>query len=207
MEITTFDRISSQQSTKIFKTLCQGHVINKLKLNPHTVQYEENPLYTSLFTEQIHFTSLYQHIGFELIHEPLGDFFFVRNIDYSCVDEADDNALKIQAMLIVIGHHYASKGQNLELLTDVNFGISNDDFIALRKNSLYENIITSTSLACIPTGMAFLIKRGFAFKSGADSFVLSQAGMLFLERLQESNSNELVEDAVETLPSEVQLSD
>ena len=49
-------------------------------------------------------------MDYQLKFDEEGDFYFTQEIRDSSSDEADDNAIKIQAVLLFIGRYYAKMG-------------------------------------------------------------------------------------------------
>jgi hypothetical protein len=180
-----FDLISAQQSTKIYRQFVQGKVICKHLYNEVKVQLDENGLFTVLFNHQSHFEDLYKHLGYELCFHQQGDFYYVRELREDSSDEADDNALKVQTTLLLLGRYYTGSGRDLNLLCDPQFGLNDSDVKALQANEEFKAILKAVRLDSWDKALEFISTRHFAFKSGQSSYFLSQAGRAFLFRLVE----------------------
>ena len=87
--INTFDVVSAQQSTKIYRQFVLGKVITKQVYDEINVTLVENPLFTLLFNQQPHFENLYKHLGYELCFVQQGDFYYVRESREDSSEEAE----------------------------------------------------------------------------------------------------------------------
>lgn len=183
LPINPFDLVSAQQSSLIYRQFVQGKVITKLLYNEIKVSMVENPLFTVLFNHQAHFDNLYKHLGYELCFHQQGDFYYVRELREDSSEEADDNALKVQTTLLLLGRYYSGSGRDLNLLCDPQFGLSEADCKALNENEEFKAILKAVRLDGWDKALEFISVRYFAFKSGANSYFLSQAGKAFLFRL------------------------
>jgi len=179
----SFDQINAQQSAQIYRQFVQGKVLVKQVYHDIRAQCEENPLFTLLFKHQSHFEQLYQHLGYELCFHVQGDFFYVRELRDDSSDEADDNALKVQTTLLLLGRYYSGSGRDLNLLCDPQFGLSDGDIEALKTHDEFKAILKAVRLDSWDKALDFITTRNFAFKSGPNNYFLSQAGKAFLFRL------------------------
>ena len=183
--ISSFDGINAQQSTLIYRQFVQGKVITKMLYQDIRAELEENPLFTLLFNHQQHFTQLYQHLGYELCFEQHGDFFYVRESREEVSEEADDNALKVQTTLLLLGRYYSGSGRDLNLLCDHRFGLNEVDLERLKENEEFNAILKAVRLDSWDKAIDFICVRNFAFKVSSNQLFLSQAGKAFLMRLVE----------------------
>ena len=186
---SSFDAVNAEQSTRIYRHFVQGKVITKLIYNEVKVSMEENPLFTVLFSHQAHFENLFRHLGYELCFHAEGDFYYVRESREDASDEADDNALKIQTTLLLLGRYYSGSGRDLSMLCDPQFGLNDADYKALNQNEEFKAILKAVRLDSWDKALEFLTTRHFAFKSGENQYFLSQAGSAFLFRLVEEYEN------------------
>lgn len=181
-----FNHIDAELSTDAYRQLKQGKVILKQIYNDLQNIVEENPLYTLMFNEWAHFTSLYQHIGFKLEHHDKGSFFYLRELSDQGADEADVNAFKIQVVLLLIGRYFSRTGRNLELLFMPNSGLDVKDIEELRKDHEYSDILkTARFNKGWDEALEFLTKRNFAFQTSPNSYFISDAGKAYLLQLVE----------------------
>ncbi len=181
--INTFDLVSAQQSTKIYRQFVLGKVITKQVYDEINVTLVENPLFTLLFNQQPHFENLYKHLGYELCFVQQGDFYYVRESREDSSEEADDNALKVQTTLLLLGRYYTGSGRDLNHLCEPHFGLTEADIKALSGNEEFKAILKAVKLDGWDKALEFISFRNFAFKSGNNSYFLSQAGGAFLFRL------------------------
>jgi hypothetical protein len=180
---SSFDAVNADQSSQVYRQFLQGKVVIKLVYNEIKVEMEENPLFTLLFNHQSHFENLYRHLGYELCFHSQGDFYYAREAREDATDEADDNALKIQTTLLLLGRYYSGTGRDLNLLGNPQFGLNDADYKALHENEEFNAILKAVNLDNWDRALGFLTKRNFAFKSGVNQYFLSQAGSAFLLRL------------------------
>jgi hypothetical protein len=187
---SSFDAVNADHSSLVYRQFLQGRVVIKLVYNEIRVEMEENPLFTLLFKHQSHFESLYRHLGYQLCFHSQGDFYYVRETREEGSDEADDNALKIQTTLLLLGRYYSGTGRDLQLLGDPQFGLNDADYKALSENEEFNAILKAVNLDNWDKALTFIAIRNFAFKSGVNQYFLSQAGSVFLLRLVTEYENQ-----------------
>jgi hypothetical protein len=187
---SSFDGVNADHSSLVYRQFLQGRVVIKLVYNEIRVEMEENPLFTLLFKHQAHFESLYRHLGYQLCFHSQGDFYYVRETREEGSDEADDNALKIQTTLLLLGRYYSGTGRDLQLLGDPQFGLNDADYKALSENEEFNAILKAVNLDNWDKALTFIAIRNFAFKSGVNQYFLSQAGSVFLLRLVTEYENQ-----------------
>lgn len=178
-----FDLVNAEQSSKIYRQFVLGKVLTKLVYNDIKAILEENPLFTLVFNHQRHFENLYKHLGYELCFHQQGDFYYVRESREDSSDEADDNALKVQTTLLLLGRYYTGSGRDLSHLCNPLFGLNEGDIKALNANEQFKAILQAVRLDGWDKALEFIVFRHFAFKSGDNSYFLSQAGGAFLFKL------------------------
>lgn len=179
-----FNRIDAELSTDAYRQLKQGKIIVKQSYNELQNILEENPLYNLMFNEWVHFSSLYQHIGFKLEHHDEGNFFYLRELHEQGVDEADVNSFKVQVILLLIGRYFSRTGQNLDLLFMPDSGLEEADIEELKKDNEYSDILKTARFdKGWDEALEFLTKRNFAFRTSPSSYFISDAGKAYLLRL------------------------
>lgn len=184
-KINSFEQVNAQQSAAVFRQFNQGKVITKLVYDDINAKSIDNPLFTCLFNSSQHFESLYQHLGYELCLNSVGDFYYVRELRSDSSDEADDNALKVQTILLQLGRYYSQSGRELELLCQAQFGFNDNDLIVLAKNEESLAILKAIKIENWAKAIDFITSRNFAYKTGNNSWFISSAGKAFLFNLVE----------------------
>jgi len=178
---STFDAVDLELSQQAHSQFASGKVINRLLYDSYTQQFVENALYTELYKHlEAHYKKLYHHIGFELVFNVKGEFFYIRKDDAS--EDADENATKVQALLLVIARYWADKGFDLDDLANENFGLKAKHVAEIQKNEQYDRIRT----ALLPKEdwngcLRYLLNRNFMYLCGDDYYVISSAGMFFIQ--------------------------
>ncbi|MBU2871365.1 hypothetical protein [Colwellia sp. E2M01] len=185
---SSFEQVNAQQSAAIFRQFNQGKVITKQMFDELNAKNIDNPLFTCLFNSSQHFESLYQHLGYELCLHSAGDFYYVRELRADSSDEADDNALKVQAILLQLGRYYSQTGRELEQLCQAQFGFNDSDLIALSKGDESLAILKAIKIENWNKAIDFITIRNFAYKTGSNSWFISSAGKAFLFNLVEQYS-------------------
>lgn len=184
----SFSLINAEQSANIFRQFTQGKVITKQIFNQLSSAPEDNPLFTCLFSHENHFQQLYQHLGYQLCLNNDGDFYYVQEHREESSDEADDNALKVQAILLQLGRYYSQTGRDLAQLCESMFGFNEADIIALSKDEDSVAILKAIKIDNWPKAIDFIVSRNFAYKTGNSSYFISSAGKAFLFNLVEQYS-------------------
>ncbi len=184
----SFEQVNAQQSAAIFRQFNQGKVITKLLFDEINNKSFDNALFTCLFNSSMHFELLYQHLGYELCLHSEGDFYYVRELRADSSDEADDNALKVQAILLQLGRYYSQTGRELEQLCQAQFGFNDSDLTVLAKDDESLAILKAIRIDNWHKAIDFITSRNFAYKTGANSWFISSAGKAFLFNLVEQYS-------------------
>jgi hypothetical protein len=189
-----FSLIKIAESTAIYRDLALGKIIPKQMYHDLRSELIENPKYTLLFKHQSHFNQLYQHIGFELVWDESGEFFYIKDPQDLESNEADENAFKVQVILMLLGRYYARSGRDLENIGKIDLGIHTDDLKALSESDEYTDILSTAKLSGgWPKAMEFLTFRNFAHKTGSDRYFINMSGMSFLYRLVDEYKNSVAD--------------
>ena len=183
-EGNVFDKIDATQSSEIYRQLTQGKVVLKNQYNEIQDVIKENPLFTLMFNNWSHFSSLYQHLGYSLEFNDEGSFYYLKELTAQGLDEADTNAFKIQVVLLLIGRYFSRTGRNIDLLFEPNIGLDEADIEELKRDDEYSEILrTARFNKGWDEAFDFLAKRNFLFKTSAASLFISDAGKVFLLNL------------------------
>ncbi len=184
----SFDLINAEQSATIFRQFTQGRVITKLVFDQLSSQQQDNPLFTCLFNHESHFKQLYQHLGYQLCLNNEGDFYYVQEYREESSEEADDNALKVQTILLQLGRYYSQTGRDLAQLCQAMFGFNESDITSLSKDDDSIAMLKAIKIESWPKAIDFIVSRNFAYKTGNTNYFISSAGKAFLFNLVEQYS-------------------
>jgi len=184
----SFSLINAEQSATIFRQFTQGKVITKQVFDQLSSEQQDNPLFTCLFNHESHFQQLYQHLGYQFCLNNDGDFYYVQELREESSDEADDNALKVQTILLQLGRYYSQTGRDLDQLCQVAFGFNETDLRALNKDDDSLAILKAIKVDGWSKAIDFIVSRNFAYKTGTNSCFISSAGKAFLFNLVEQYS-------------------
>lgn len=180
----TFESVDPDVSAVLFKELTSGKLINREKWDVIQNDFVDNKLYTALFNHMDHFKTFYQHMGYELVFNERGNFFFLRKYSESDDKDYNRNAFKIQVTLLILGRYFAQSGRDLKWLTSPSVGIQADDVKAIKENEEYLTMFRAAEFKDGPQlAIAFLQDRGFLFETGKDRYIMSPAGMYFINTL------------------------
>lgn len=185
--VYSFDEIAYTKSTEIYRLFSQGKVLNKRTYDNVQGCFVEDDLFTLVFNKIKHFTAFFKHMGYELKFDDEGDFFFVQDIRDSNNDESDENAMKIQAVLLFIGRYYSTFG-DLAQLEDPIFGLKENDIESLRQDEMLASSLKALRLDNWDKALEYLANRSLIFKMSNDRYVLSKAAMTFLHRLIDAHT-------------------
>lgn len=178
-----FDVIDAERSVAIHRAFAAGKVITEQRLNPHTSLVEACPLYTQLFKHQRFYEQHFHHQGRQLQFVDRGSFFYIGESDN---EEGDDNAVKLQGILLILARYWVGTGRNIDLLSNESFGFNEADLSAIRQNDQYLTILRALDRKfTLDRALEYLCQRNFCFRLGAESYVLSSAGRFFLSTLVE----------------------
>lgn len=181
-----FEAIKPRDSAAIYREFMIGRVILRDIWHPQRTELVANPLYNLLYNHLSHFRRLYQHLGYDLVFNEKGTFFYLRESTDEESEEHDENAFRVQLMLLIIGRYFARSGRDLEYLGRADAGLKEDDLTAIAGDDEYQDILRAARFEKgLPEAMDYLQKRHFLFKSGASHYFLSSAGMFYLNELVE----------------------
>lgn len=193
-EQSGFSHVDPEKSSLIFKELSSGKVITREIYKIVNNDFVENQLYTVIFNNLEHFKVFYQHLGYELVFNNERHFFYIRKLSDEEDREYNRNAFKIQVMLLIIGRYFSQSGRHLKYLEDPSIGITVDDIKAIKDNDEYMVMLKGADFKDGPDlAIPFLKDRGFLFATGVDRYIVSPAGMYFLDLLinRYSDANKL----------------
>lgn len=183
---TGFEGIRPRDSAAIYREFMIGRVILRDLWHPQRTEWVANPLYNLLFNHLSHFRRLYEHIGYDLVFNEKGGFFYLRESTDEESEEHDENAFRVQLMLLIMGRYFARSGRDLEYLGRADAGLKEDDLNAIAADGEYQDILRAARFEKgLPEAMDYLQKRHFLFRTGASHYVLSSAGMFYLNELVE----------------------
>ncbi len=184
----SFALVNAELSANIFRQFTQGKVITKQVFEQIKSEQHDNPLFTCLFTHESHFKQLYQHLGYQLCLNNEGDFYYIQELREESSDEADDNALKVQTILLQLGRYYSQTGRDLAQLCQAMFGFNEADIVSLSKDDDSIAILKAIKIESWPKAIDFIVSRNFAYKTGNTNYFISSAGKAFLFNLVEQYS-------------------
>lgn len=183
-ERTGFESILPRDSAALYRELVAGRVVLREVYNPHRAELEDNRLYNLVYNHLSHFRRLYEHLGFELVFSEQGAFFYIRENTDDESEEHDENAFRVQVILLIIGRYFARSGRDLDYLGRADAGLKEDDLNAISADEEYQDILRAARLEKgLQGALDYLLSRNFLFKSGASRYFLSSAGMFFLRSL------------------------
>lgn len=185
--IYSFEEIPYTKSAEIYRLFSQGKVLNKQRYDDIQGCLVDDDLFTLVFNQVKHFTLFFKHMGYELKFDGEGDFYYTQDLRDSNNDESDDNAMKIQAVLLFIGRYYSTVG-DLAQLEDPMFGLKESDVDALKQDSMLESSLKALRLDNWDKALEYLTSRNLVFRMSQDRYVLSRAAMTFLNRLIEAHT-------------------
>ena len=174
------DKVKSQE---IYSELINGKVINNFIMLDG--QLQQNPLYEELFKNyDIVYQELYSNIGFELVMKQ--GFMFIRNMNND--EQLSDVALKIHALLTVLGRGVQIQGYEFEIMTTHEAGI-NDRLIKFIETEEMKEILTACGIKdSLEKAISnILVKRNIAYQNTKGSLVLSTAGKAFFKEIFEQS--------------------
>lgn len=180
----TFDQILPAQSTAIYREFQAGRVIVRDVWDSNRSELRANPLYNLLYNHLSHFRTFYEHLGSELVFNETGAFFFLKESSDDESEEHDENAFRVQVILLLIGRYFARSGRDLDYLGRPDAGLNEQDLTALAGDEEYQEILRAARFEKgFPEALDYLDKRNLLFRSGAGRCFLSSAGLYFLQEL------------------------
>ena len=185
--IYSFEEIPYTKSAEIYRLFSLGKVLNKQRYDDIQGCMVDDDLFTLVFNKIRHFTLFFKHMGYELKFDEQGDFYYTQDLRDSSNDESDDNAMKIQAVLLFIGRYYSTVG-DLAQLADPMFGLKEADVDALKQDEMLANSLKALRLETWDKALEYLTSRNLIFRMSQDKYVLSRAAMTFLNRLIDAHT-------------------
>jgi len=179
-----FDQILPADSAAIYREFQAGRVIVRDVWDSNRSELRGNPLYNLLYNHLSHFRALYEHLGSELVFNEIGAFFFLKESSDDESEEHDENAFRVQVILLLIGRYFARSGRDLEYLGRPDAGLNEQDLTALAGDEEYQDILRAARFEKgFSEALDYLDKRNLLFRSGAGRCFLSSAGLYFLQEL------------------------
>ena len=175
---TAFSQINMAKSQQIYATFVNGRVITKQLYDVYQQAFIDSPLYTELYSNLEHFMQLYQHIGYNLNFNVDGEFFYISRSEVE--EDADTNATKIQAMLLIIARYWVDKGFDLDDLATPVIGLGRTALEEIAEQTIYNDIRQALGIENWDKAISYLADRNFLYLCGDKHYVLSSAGMHFL---------------------------
>ncbi|WP_323752340.1 condensin complex protein MksE [Marinobacter sp.] len=181
---SSFDEVLPAHSTALYREFQAGRVIVRELWDSNRSELVANPLYNLLYNHLAHFRTFYEHLGCELVFNDEGAFFFLKESSDDEAEEHDENAFRVQVVLLLIGRYFARSGRDLEYLGRPDAGLGEQDLAAMGADEEYLEILrTARFEKGLAEALDYLGKRNLMFRSGANRYFLSSAGMHFLEEL------------------------
>ncbi|MEC7376522.1 MAG: hypothetical protein VX421_02845 [Pseudomonadota bacterium] len=179
-----FDQILPAHSAAVYREFQAGRVIVRDVWDNNRSELRANPLYNLLYNHLSHFRTFYEHLGSELVFNETGAFFFLKESSDDESEEHDENAFRVQVVLLLIGRYFARSGRDLEYLGRADAGLNGQDLSALASDEEYQDILRAARFEKGMTeALEYLDKRNLLFRAGADRCFLSSAGLYFLNEL------------------------
>lgn len=181
---SNFDQILPAHSAAIYREFQTGRVIVRDVWDSNRSELRANPLYNVLYNHLSHFRTLYEHLGSELVFNEIGAFFFLKESSDDESEEHDENAFRVQVILLLIGRYFARSGRDLDYLGRPDAGLNEQDLTAMASDDEYQDILRAARFEKgLPEALDYLDKRNLVFRSGAGHYFLSSAGLYFLQEL------------------------
>lgn len=181
---SSFEQILPVHSAAIYREFQAGRVIVRDLWDSNRSEMRANPLYNLLYNHLSHFRTFYEHLGSELVFNETGAFFFLKESSDDENEEHDENAFRVQVVLLLIGRYFARSGRDLEYLGRPDAGLNEQDLSTLAGDEEYQEILRAARFEKgVPEALDYLDKRNLMFRAGAGRCFLSSAGLYFLEAL------------------------
>ena len=180
----SFDQVLPVQSAAIFREFQNGRIIVREVYDNNRSELVANPLYNLIFSHLSHFRTLYEHLGSELVFNDSGAFFYLKENSDDESEEHDENAFRVQVVLLLIGRYFARSGRDLDYLGRPDAGLKEEDVASMDRDDEYRDILRAARFEKgLLEALEYLDKRNLAFRCGAQRYFLSTAGMHFLNDL------------------------
>ena len=183
-QTSSFDQILPAHSAAIYREFQAGRVIVRDVWDANRSELRANPLYNLLYNHLSHFRTFYEHLGSELVFNETGSFFFLKESSDDESEEHDENAFRVQVVLLLIGRYFARSGRDLDYLGRPEAGLNEQDLANLAADEDYQDILRAARFEKgLSEALDYLEKRNLVSRSGAGRYFLSSAGMYFLDQL------------------------
>ncbi|MBY6192988.1 hypothetical protein KUV78_04180 [Marinobacter hydrocarbonoclasticus] len=183
-QTSSFDQILPAHSAAIYREFQAGRVIVRDVWDANRSELRANPLYNLLYNHLSHFRTFYEHLGSELVFNESGSFFFLKESSDDESEEHDENAFRVQVVLLLIGRYFARSGRDLDYLGRPEAGLNEQDLANLAADEEYQDILRAARFEKgLSEALDYLEKRNLVFRSGAGRYFLSSAGSYFLSQL------------------------
>lgn len=180
----SFDQILPAHSAAIYREFQAGRVIVRDVWDNNRSELRANPLYNLLYNHLSHFRTFYEHLGSELVFNETGAFFFLKESSDDENEEHDENAFRVQVVLLLIGRYFARSGRDLDYLGRPDAGLNEQDLEAMAGDDEYQDILRAARFERgLAEALDYLEKRNLVFRAGAGRYFLSSAGLYFLGQL------------------------
>ncbi|HEA54084.1 hypothetical protein LCGC14_2534580 [marine sediment metagenome] len=180
----SFEQILPAHSAAIYREFQTGRIIVRDIWDSNRSELRANPLYNVLYNHLSHFRILYEHLGSELVFNEIGAFFFLKESSDDESEEHDENAFRVQVVLLLIGRYFARSGRDLDYLGRPDAGLNEQDFSAMAGDDEYQDILRAARFEKgLSEALDYLDKRNLLFRSGAGRCFLSSGGLYFLQEL------------------------
>ncbi|MDG5499182.1 hypothetical protein [Marinobacter sp. BGYM27] len=181
---SSFEQILPAHSAAIYREFQAGRVIVRDSWDSNRSELRANPLYNLLYNHLSHFRTFYEHLGSELVFNETGAFFFLKESSDDESEEHDENAFRVQVILLIIGRYFARSGRDLDYLGRPDAGLNEQDLEALTGDEEYQEILRAARFEKgVPEALDYLEKRNLLFRPGTGRCFLSSAGFYFLQEL------------------------
>tara|TARA_B100001971_G_C18140746_1_gene510257 strand:+ start:419 stop:1042 length:624 start_codon:yes stop_codon:yes gene_type:complete len=183
-QASSFEQILPAHSAAIYREFQAGRVIVRDVWDANRSELRANPLYNLLYNHLSHFRTFYEHLGSELVFNETGAFFFLKESSDDESEEHDENAFRVQVVLLLIGRYFARSGRDLDYLGRPEAGLNEQDLANLGADEEYQDILRAARFEKgLSEALDYLEKRNLVFHSGAGRYFLSSAGNYFLSQL------------------------
>ena len=181
---SSFGQILPAHSAAIYREFQAGRVIVRDVWDNNRSELRANPLYNLLYNHLAHFRTFYEHLGSELVFNESGSFFFLKESSDDENEEHDENAFRVQVILLLIGRYFARSGRDLDYLGRPDAGLNEQDLTVLAGDEEYQEILRAARFEKgLSEALEYLDKRNLLFRSGSNRYFLSSAGLYFLQEL------------------------
>jgi hypothetical protein len=183
-QASSFEQILPAHSAAIYREFQAGRVIVRDVWDANRSELRANPLYNLLYNHLSHFRTFYEHLGSDLVFNETGAFFFLKESSDDESEEHDENAFRVQVVLLLIGRYFARSGRDLDYLGRPEAGLNEQDLANLGADEEYQDILRAARFEKgLSEALDYLEKRNLVFRSGAGRYFLSSAGNYFLSQL------------------------